>query len=80
MRSIGIIPHPKLRIEVYSQEQYFYVEIEAGPMKQCYKFRKDQAKNLGELQALMDDTFLNLCYTRFEEMYLAQKAAIERAG
>jgi hypothetical protein len=80
MRSVGTIPHPKFRIEVYSQEHYFYIEIEAGPMKQCYKFTKDQASNLGAVQAIMDEAFLTQCYTLFEDMYKAQKAALERAS
>lgn len=78
MRSVGRIPHPKFRIEVYSQEQYFYVEIEAGPMKQCYKFSKDQVANLDVVQKVLDEDFLTRCYTRFEDMYTTQKEALTR--
>ncbi len=78
MRSIGTLPHTKFRIEVYALEQHLYVEINAGPMKQCYKFKKDTCANLQELAALMDDAFYSACYTQFEEMYKAQTAAINR--
>lgn len=78
MRSIGTLPHAKFRIEVYALEQHLYVEINAGPMKQCYKFKKETCSNLTELAKLMNEDFYNACYAQFEAMYKAQTAAINR--
>jgi hypothetical protein len=78
MRSAGIIPHPKFRVEAYVQEQFFYVEINAGPMKQCYKFSKELVSNLQELTQLLDEAFYTKCYSLFEEMYRNQQAATKR--
>ncbi len=78
MRTLGIIPHPRFRIEVYSLDKHFYVEVEAGPMKQCYKFHKEQAESLEGVKKIMDAAFLEKSYALFEEMYKNQQAALTR--
>jgi hypothetical protein len=78
MRIHATIPHPKYRIVVYSQENHFYIEIEAGPMKQCYKLPKERASNIGDIQKWLDEDFLQRAHSIFENMYINHKDSINR--
>lgn len=69
MRVVKQIPHPEFKITVFGTEQYFYIEIEAGPMKQAYKLPKDKAKNLDAVQKWLNEDFLAGVHRIFEEMY-----------
>lgn len=78
MRLVETIPHPKLKIVVYALEYHFYIEIEAGPMKQCYKLPKEKAENVAAVRKWLDEEFLNEVYKGFESMYTSHKNAMAR--
>ncbi len=69
MRVVSQIPHPEFKITVFATEQYYYVEIEAGPMKQAYKLPKDKAENLEAVQKWLNHDFLQRAHVIFEDMY-----------
>jgi hypothetical protein len=77
MRQVGSIAHNKFKIVVYATEQYFYVEAEAGPMKQCFKFLKDDVTNLGELEMLFTTKFKDDIYETFNSMFVNYQAALK---
>ena len=78
MRILTTIPHPKYRIVVYTTEQHFYIEIEAGPMKQCFKIPKDKAPRQEDVKKWLDEEFLQRAYTIFEDMYRNHTDSINR--
>ncbi len=78
MRILATIPHPKFRIVAYTLDSHYYIEIEAGPMKQCYKLPKSKAENLGDIQKWLDDSLLEEVNSHFEKMYLSHKGSIDR--
>lgn len=78
MRILAIIPHPKYRIVAYTLDSHFYIEIEAGPMKQCYKLPKNKANNLEEIKKWLDSSFLDEVQSHFEKMYLSHKDSMDR--
>ena len=69
MRVVKQIPHPDFKITVFGTEQYYYTEIEAGPMKQAYKLPKDKAENIAAVEKWLNDDFLKHLHRIFEEMY-----------
>jgi hypothetical protein len=72
MRLIHTIAHPKLKIMVYGLDRWYYLEMEAGPMKQGYKFDKEAFAGPVELeQHLTQHGFWEVVYTQFESMYKA---------
>lgn len=77
MRIVDTIAHPHFKITVFGTDLYFYVEIEAGPMKQAYKFNKDKVENLEQLRAIFDGDFLQKIHTHFNSMYLDFKAKLD---
>jgi len=78
MRIVGPIPHPKFKVVLYAQEQHWYVEIETGPMKQCFKVPKERASSQAEVQKWLDETFSEETYRIFEAMYRNYKASADR--
>lgn len=78
MRILGTIPHPTFKIVAYTLDRHFYVEIEAGPMKQCYKLHKEQAEGLEGIKKWLDDDFMKHLQTTFEIMYKKHKGSIDR--
>jgi hypothetical protein len=54
------------------------VEIETGPMKQCFKVPKERASSQAEVQKWLDETFSEETYRIFEAMYRNYKASADR--
>ncbi|MFM2286809.1 MAG: hypothetical protein RLZZ543_2306 [Bacteroidota bacterium] len=69
MRIIDSIPHPQLRISIFSMNDKYQVKIEAGPYEQTYKFEKDDVEGLEDLKARVDDAFLEKVAAIFREMH-----------
>lgn len=78
MRIVGPLPHPKFKVMLYAQEQHWYVEIETGPMKQCFKVPKARAANQAAVQKWLDQAFTEETYRIFEAMYKNYKASADR--
>lgn len=78
MRLLGQIPHPGFKIVAYTLERHYYIEIEAGPMKQCYKLHKETTNGLEGIKQWLDADFLIEVQHIFEKMYSNHMAAIKR--
>ncbi|MFT7114206.1 MAG: hypothetical protein ACI8P7_000989 [Candidatus Azotimanducaceae bacterium] len=77
MRIVDSIPHPKFRISVYSLNEKFMVEVEAGPMKQGFKFDQDIG-GVENVKAVFDAAFLDQIHDTFNTMFVNLQAAKER--
>ncbi len=60
---------PQFRVVIYTLETTWYVEFEAGPMKQGYKFSKEKLENLNQVKAALSKDFLAEVYQHFNSMY-----------
>lgn len=79
MRLVEVIPHPVFRISVYSLDLNFYVEIEGGPMKQCFKFNKELVSDCkGGIRSLLDEEFFGNVKSQFDLMHQNFKNALQR--
>ncbi len=78
MRILGRIPHPVFQIVAYELERHYYLEIEAGPMKQCFKLPKDRFAGLEGLSQLFDPEFETGLVQRFEAMYAELERLLKR--
>lgn len=78
MRLIGTIPHADYRIVVYDLENHLYVEFEAGPMKQGYKWPKSKVQGIQQVAALLDDPFHAEVRARFDGMYHSMKERLDK--
>jgi IS4 transposase len=76
MRIVESHQDKRYKISYYTTERYFYVEFEAGPMKQGYKFSKEIHSDFGELKNHLAETnFFDSVYKHFNEMYGTLQAA-----
>jgi hypothetical protein len=60
---------PQYRVVIYTLETAWYVEFEAGPMKQGYKFNKEKYPALADVKNALSETFLGDVYAHFNAMF-----------
>lgn len=77
MRIIEQIPHPSFKMTLFSTEQYFILQFEAGPMQQAYKFSKDQFPSPTDLKSKLNDVFLDEVHDLFNQMFLNRKTLLD---
>ena len=65
---------PQYRVFIYTLETAWYVEFEAGPMKQGYKFSKEKHPNLEDMKDALSEVFFTEVYNHFGQMYQSLKA------
>lgn len=70
MRVIATIPHPSIRISIFSMNDKYIVKLEAGPMEQTFKFTEDEVKGVEDIKKILDDEFMNKALERFNEMFV----------
>jgi len=75
MRIIGHIPHEKLTITVFSMNDKYQIQFEAGPMSQTFKLEHSEVSGLEGIKNLLDDVFMQKIMDRFNEMFLSFKDA-----
>ena len=78
MRIIGHIPHEKLTITVFSMNDRYQIQFEAGPMSQTFKLEHSEVEGLEGITKLLDEVFMKKIMDRFNEMFLSFKEAKER--
>jgi len=75
MRIVETLLTPRYRIVIYTLENHWYIEFEAGPMKQGYKFSKEKHPSLEAAKLLLSDAFLDAVYNQFNTMFGSMKNA-----
>ncbi len=73
MRIAESITTPQFRIVIYTLDTSWYVEFEAGPMKQGYKWSKEKVLSLADVKNILDENFLAEVYSHFNNMFLTLK-------
>lgn len=74
MRIIESINDKRFKISYYNLDRFYYMEIEAGPMKQCYKFSKEKHPDYNQLKIeLNQGAFFDEVYKHFESMFMTLK-------
>ena len=68
MRYIKDLPHPQIKISLYSWNSKYIVKIEAGPYEQTYKIDAFDVTGPDEVEALISESFIASVLTRFQEM------------
>ncbi len=78
MRVIGHIPHEKISITIFSMNDKYQVQFEAGPMIQTYKLNHNEVDGVEGIKKMVDEDFLKNILDRFNEMYLFLKQSKEK--
>ena len=78
MRTIFEIPHSAFKITVFTWNEKYLVELEAGPLKQVFKIPVDKISDIEQLKLLVDDVFIEECAKNFDAMFHNFKGTIDR--
>ena len=64
---------PQYRVFIYTMDAHWYVEFEAGPMKQGYKFSKEKFASLADMKDALTESFFTEVYEHFNSMFHSLK-------
>ena len=73
MRIVESWSTKQFKTTIYAMERWHYVEFEAGPMKQGFKFMKESHPAVGAVKDALTEVFLAEVYATFEKMFLNLK-------
>ena len=73
MRIAGYIEDPKFRITVFTLDDKYMVQLEAGPMIQSFKITREECpRGIDGLETLVkSDKLYNQIYENFNKLFLA---------
>jgi hypothetical protein len=79
MRIVGYIPHPVMKITVFTMNMKYSVKLEMGQMEQTYKISESEdIKGLEDISRLLDDTLLDESMELFDKMHTNISGAFKR--
>lgn len=75
MRIIGHIPHPQITITVFSMNDKYQIQFEAGQMIQTYKLLHSEVDGLEGIKKIISESFIEKVIERFNEMFVSFQEA-----
>ena len=78
MRQLADIPHPEVKITLFSWNGKYLIKLEKGPLEQTYKVSEMDVTSDEEVRALLDEDFMQAVLNRFRQMNQDLQATFER--
>ena len=78
MRIIGEIPHPQIKITIFAWNNKYIIKLDRSGFEQTFKIAEFDIIDEGQLNQLIDETFITECILRFEEMEKSLFKALQR--
>ncbi len=78
MRQLADIPHPEVKITLFSWNGKYLIKLEKGPFEQTYKVSELDVTSDDDVRALLDGEFLQAALARFTHMRTDLQAAFDR--
>ena len=78
MRVIADIPHPDLKITLFTWNNKYLIKLERGMLEQTYKVSELDVTGVDDVRRLLDEEFLTGVLRRFDEMHDAFYQALAR--
>ncbi|GGG30380.1 hypothetical protein [Hymenobacter glacieicola] len=80
MRQLAIIPHPEVKITLFSWNGKYLIKLEKGPLEQTYKVSELDLTGEEDIHLLLDQDFIQAAVQRFGAMQQDLQAAFDRHG
>lgn len=77
MRIVGEIPHPECKITIFSWNGKYLIKLERGSIEQTFKVREMDVSGEADIQALLNEKFMQKAVARFDEMEDTLMKALE---
>ena len=68
MRVIGDIPHPQMKITIFSWNGKYILKFEIGQFEQVFTISEMDVMGLDAVKQMVDEAFINNVMKRFLEM------------
>lgn len=68
MRLVADLPHPVMKISVFSWNEKYHLKFEVGQFEQTYKIKQLDVAGLDEVKSMVTDDFCNRILERFVAM------------
>ena len=78
MRVVGEIPHPTLKITIFSWNNRYLIKLEDTVIEQTFKVSAFDVTSENDVYKILDTEFLDQAIARFDEMSRALAASRER--
>ncbi len=79
MRIISTIPHPLVKISVFSMNNKYLLKMEANGYEQVYKIPEDEVSGVESIQKILTDEFMDTVIERFKSMMLDWNNALNNS-
>lgn len=77
MRVVGEIPHPSCKITIFSWNGKYLIKLERGLIEQTFKVSEMDVTGEADIQAVLNEAFMQKALARFDEMEDALMKALE---
>jgi len=68
MRVVSKIPHPEVKITIFSWNGKYLIKLEKGSLEQTYKVSEMDVQDEDDIKKMLDVTFIAKALERFSEM------------
>ena len=78
MRQLAVVPHPEVKITLFSWNGKYLIKLEKGMFEQTYKVSELDLTGEDDIHALLDADFIQAAVARFAGMRADLRAAFVR--
>jgi hypothetical protein len=78
MRQLADIPHPEVKITLFSWNGKYLIKLEKGLLEQTYKVSELDVTSAEDVRTLLDAEFLQAAIARFTAMRADLQATFDR--
>ena len=78
MRQLAVVPHPEVKITLFSWNGKYLIKLEKGLLEQTYKVSELDLTGEDDIHALLDADFIRAAVARFAGMRTDLQAAFDR--
>lgn len=68
MRLVAEVPHPLMKISIFSWNEKYHLKFELGSFEQTYKIGHMDVQGLEEVKSMVDENFCTQVIERFVAM------------
>jgi hypothetical protein len=68
MRIVAEVPHPVMKISIFSWNEKYHLKFEAGPFEQTYKIKQLDVTGVEDVKNMVTDEFCARVLERFKAM------------
>lgn len=68
MRIVAEVPHPVMKISIFSWNEKYHLKFEAGPFEQTYKVKQLDVTGVEDVKNMVTDDFCTKVLERFKAM------------